>query len=233
MHKIIVLFSLSLVAAGTAVAQSPRTSGEHQWQRNFHPDKASLRPSGVNPYFRLESGYRMNYQSGSHTDTVTVLPATKLIDGVETRVVEDKESENGDLIELTHDYFAIDRTNNDVYYFGEDVDEYKDGKVVGHGGSWLSGVKGAHFGLMMPGKVEVGQRFYEELAPGVGEDRAEVISKSGHVATPYGTFDDCVKIRETSPLEPGSAETKFYVRGIGLVKDPEFLLVKVTTGTRD
>ena len=233
MHKTIVVFAFALVAAGTAVGQSPGISGEHLWQKNFHPDKANLGPTGVNPYFRLEPGYRMYYRFDSDTDTVTVLPKTKLIDNVEARVVEDRESKKGKLTELTHDYFAIDRTTNDVYYFGEDVDEYKDGKVVGHGGSWLSGVKGAHFGLMMPGKIEVGQRFYEELAPGVGQDRAEVISKSGHVTTPYGTFDDCVEIRETSPLEPGSSETKFYVRGIGLVKDPEFPLVKVTKGTRN
>lgn len=233
MHKTVMLFSLALLAAGIALAQPPHASDGGSWQKDFHPDKANLGPTGVNPYFRLEPGWRMYYQAGSHSDTVTVLPKTKLIDGVEARVVEDRESEKGRLTELTYDYFAIDRTTKDVYYFGEDVDEYKGGKVIGHGGSWLSGSKGAHFGLMMPGKPEVGQRFYEELAPGVGQDRAEVISESGHISTPYGIFDHCLVIRETSPLEPGSVETKYYASGVGLVKDPDFPLVKVTRDQRD
>lgn len=58
----------------------------------------------------------------------TVLNETKMVDGVETRVIEDRETKNGQLIELPRDYYAIDSAKNDVYYFGEDVDVYKNGK---------------------------------------------------------------------------------------------------------
>ena len=131
-------------------------------------DKKTLGVKGSNPYFILTPGYQLSYKNGNDTDTVTVLNETKVIDGVETRVVEDREMKNGQLIELTSDYYAIDSVTNDVYYFGEDVDTYRNGKVTGHEGAWLSGVKGAKFGLMMPGKPKVGQRFYQEQAPGVG-----------------------------------------------------------------
>ena len=53
----------------------------------------------------------------------------------------------------------------DVYYFGEEVDVYKGGKVTSHQGSWMSGVDAAKFGLMIPGKPVAGARFVQELAP--------------------------------------------------------------------
>jgi hypothetical protein len=67
---------------------------------------------------------------------------------------------------------------------GEDVDVYKNGKVASHEGAWLSGVKGAKFGLMMPGTPRAGHKFYQEKAPGVGMDRAEIISVDEKVTTP-------------------------------------------------
>ena len=149
-----------------------------------------------------------------------------MIDGIETRVVEDREMKNGQLVELTRDYYAIDSATNDVYYFGEDVDVYKNGKVAGHEGAWLSGVKGAKFGLMMPGQPKAGQRFYQEQAPGVGMDRAEIVSDNEKVTTPEGTFEKCIHVVETSALEKGMKDHKWYAAGVGQVKDAELVLVR-------
>ena len=156
---------------------------------------------------------------------VTVLNETRVIDGVTTRVVEDRESHDGKLVEWTRDYYAIDSVTNDVYYFGEDVDVYRNGKVVGHEGSWMSGEKNAKFGLMMPAKPVVGQRFYQEQAPGVGMDRAEIKSTSSSLATPAGTFANVVYVVENSPLETGSSK-KWYAAGVGPVKDDDMILAK-------
>jgi hypothetical protein len=202
-------------------------SQTQDWQAAFPADKKNLGPTGSNAYFVLEPGHRLYYQHGRNNLTTTVLSETKMVDGVETRVVEDKEIKNGQIVELTRDYFAIDRTTKDVYCFGEEVDNYKNGKVVGHEGAWLSGVKGAKFGLMMPGKLKVGQKFYQEQAPGVGMDRAELIAVGETVTTPAGTFKDCVHTKETSALEKGMADHKWYAPGIGLVKAGEFVLVRV------
>jgi hypothetical protein len=141
-------------------------------------------------------------------------------------VVEDREMKNGALVELTHDYYAIDSATNDVYYFGEDVDVYKNGKVVSHEGSWLSGVKGAKFGLMMPGNPKPGQRFYQEQAPGVGMDRTEILAVNEKVTTPAGTFERCVHVVETSPIEKGLKDHKWYAPGVGQVRDGRMPLVK-------
>lgn len=53
-------------------------------------------------------------------------------------VMEDREFVSGELQEVTLDYFA-QSDEGSVYYLGEDVDNYKHGKVVGHEGAWLYG----------------------------------------------------------------------------------------------
>ena len=198
------------------------------WQSQFPVDHSRLGLQGSNPYFNLTPGYRLFYEHGKSAEVVAVMREAKLIDGVETRVVEDRETSDGQLVEVTRDYYAIDSATNDVYYFGEDVDVYKNGRVVSHEGSWLSGEKGAKFGLMMPAAPRAGQRFYQELAPGVGMDRAEVMSDSPRLITPAGTFEHTLHVRETSPLEKGATH-KWYVSGIGPVKDGDMVLVKRDT----
>jgi hypothetical protein len=217
------LLAIFLLAAGAGTLVPQATA---DWQAVFPVDRKTLGVKGSNAYFNLTPGYRLYYKDGNTTDTLTVLNETKQIDGVETRVVEDREMKNGALVELTRDYYAIDPATNDVYYFGEDVDVYKNGKVVSHEGSWLSGLKGAKFGLMMPGNPKPGQRFYQEQAPGVGMDRAEILSVNEKVTTPAGTFDRCVHVVETSPIEKGLKDHKWYAPGVGQVRDGKMPLVR-------
>ena len=220
-----------LVAASiAAVAAFAWQSGKGDWRSNFAVDKKALSATGTNQYFVLTPGFRLYYEHGKNTLTTTVLNETKVIDGVETRVVEDRETKNGQLAELTRDYYAIDRNTNGVYYFGEDVDTYKNGKLRGHEGAWLSGVKGAKFGMMMPGAIKAGQKFYQEQAPGVAVDRAEVVAIGETVTTPAGAFKNCVQMKETSAIEKGMADRKWYAPGVGMVKENEFVLVRVEKG---
>jgi hypothetical protein len=154
-----------------------------------------------------------------------VLKDTKVVDGVETRVVEEHESADGKVAEVSRNFFAIDRTTGDVYYFGEEVDEYKNGKIASHGGAWLSGINGAHYGLFMPPKPAVGRKFYQEVAPKVAMDRCEVVATDVKYTTPAGTFENCVKMKETTPLEHGS-EYKIYGPKVGLLMDGDMKLVR-------
>jgi hypothetical protein len=147
-------------------------------------------------------------------------------------IIEDREMKKGQVVEVTRDYYPIDSATNDVYYMGEDVDVYKNGKVIGHEGAWLSGVNGAKFGLMMPGAPKSGRKFYQELAPGVGQDRAEIVSVGEKITTPAGTFENCVHVLETSPAEKRLHDHKWYAPGVGQVKDAEMMLVKYGTEQR-
>jgi hypothetical protein len=193
------------------------------------PDKTHFVNQGDNPYFILQPGYRLTLkgtESGRNVQLiVTVLDETHVVDGVATRVVEERESQNGELVEVSRNYFAFDPATKDVYYFGEDVDVYKRGKVVNHEGSWLAGVNGARFGLMMPGTPAVGQKHFQEQAEGVAMDHAEIVSLTERLATPAGTFERCLKTKETTPLEKGAVEYKLYAPGVGLIKDGGLVLV--------
>lgn len=196
------------------------------WTEDFPVEAGELGPTGRNRYFILEPGYYLVLRKGNEEVTITVLNETKKVDGVLTRVVEEKETKNGKLVEISRNFFAISKRTNSVYYFGEEVDIYEDGKVVSHDGAWLSGVKGARFGLMMPGTPLVGGRYYNEIAPEVAMDRAEILSTKETVETIAGTFKNCLKIVETNPLEPGNKEYKYYARGVGLINDANAELVK-------
>lgn len=196
----------------------------------FPVESGDWASTGRNPYFILEPGYFQILEGKEEGKdvriTITVLGETRQIDGVETRVVEDKVFENGQLKEDTRDYFAFSKRTASVYYFGEDVDNYKDGKVANHDGSWLSGANGAKYGLQMPGIPLLGARFYQELAPGAGMDRIEIVSLSETLETPAGKFERCLKTEETSPLEPGVREYKLHAPGIGVIQEGEVKLVK-------
>jgi len=219
MKRAIILF-----AAAAALAAQTDKSG---FRTSFPVDRQALGTTGSNPCFVLTPGFILHYKHGKNTLTTTVLNETKMIDGVECRVVEDRETKGGQIAELTRDYYAIDRNTGDVYYFGEDVDTYQNGKLAGHQGAWLSGVKGAKFGMMMPGAPKAGQKFYQEQAPGVGMDRSEVTATGATVTTPAGVFKNCVRTKETNPLEKGGGDRKWYAPAVGMVKEGEFELVKI------
>jgi len=206
--------------------QPAKASAEEEgWRAAFPVDKANLVPTGKSPYFILEPGRKSVFKDEEGTKlTITVLAETKVVDGVTTRIVEEREEKNGQPEEISRNYFAMDKTTGDVYYFGEDVDVYKNGKVASHGGAWLSGVEGAKFGLLMPAEAKVGDKFYQEVAPKVAMDRAEIVSVDEELKTPAGTFK-CVHVKETSPLEKGASH-KWHAAGVGLVKDDEFVLAE-------
>jgi hypothetical protein len=225
------VLSLGLVVAlGCAGAAKDRADGDADkgWTEPTLPDRATLSSVGRNPYFVLEPGYvlHLKKKDGVDTLTVSVLNETKVVDGVETRVVEERETGGGKLVEVSRNFFAVSKQNGDLYYFGEEVDIYKDGKVTGHEGAWLAGVNGAKPGLMIPGEPKVGVRFYQELAPKVAMDRSEIVSVTATYATPAGDFKKVLKVKEGSAIEKGEDEIKQYAPGVGLIQDEEFVLVK-------
>lgn len=203
---------------------------ENPWQDSFAVDEANFASTGKNTYLILEPGYQLVFEGGEDGEkaqlTITVLNETKKVGNVETRVVEERETVDGKLTEVSRNYFAIDKTTNNVYYFGEDVDDYKDGKVSGHGGAWLAGEKGAKYGLLMPGTPKVGERYYQEIAPGVAMDRAETVSLTEKVKVPAGKFEDCLKVKEGSALKPKEKEYKYYAPGVGLLRDGDLKLAR-------
>src|SRR5688572_11712668 len=200
--------------------------GPDRFVSQFEVDKNNLVTHGKNDYFILEPEYQLVLEGPDEKVLITVLEKTKMVDGVKTRIVEEREFENGELTEVSFNYFAIDKTTKAVYYFGEDVDIYEDGKVVRHEGEWLSGVDRARFGLMMPATPVVGYAFYQEIAPGKALDRGEIVSLNEMLKTPASQFTNCLKVLETSGMDANEHGYKIYAKGVGMIQDEDMLLVK-------
>lgn len=217
-----VLAAAALVVSSAACAQS----ADGSWQREFALSECQLSTTGRNRYFVLEPGFQLVLQSGEERLHVTVLNETRTIDGVLTRVVEEREWKDGQLYEISRNYFAICPRTADVFYFGEHVDFYEGRKVVRHDGTWVAGEKGSKAGLIMPGTPRVGMKYYQEIAPEVAMDRAEIVKVDATCETPAGKFSNCLIVREGTPLEPGVEEFKSYAPDIGLIQDEDLKLVK-------
>ena len=232
------VFSLVMViAVATAailiVSTSPKVNAQNEsWTSSFNMGDCNFSTTGTNPYFILQPGYHLVFagvEDGESLNvTVTVSNETKVVgDGIVTRVVEERtvNSETNDLKEITRDYFAICDKTNSVFYFGEDVNNYENDELVDHEGSWLHGSNNARAGLIMPGTVLLGSRYYQEIAPDVALDKAEIVSMNQTVSVPAGSFRDVIKMTETNDLEPGIQEDNLHALGIGQVIDNELELV--------
>jgi hypothetical protein len=175
-----------------------------------------------NPYFPLTPGTTLSYRGKldgkSATDIFTVTNRTKVILGVTTTVVHDQVFIKGELVEDTEDWFAQD-ANGNVWYFGEDTKELENGVVVSTEGSWEAGVNNARAGIFMPAVPRVGQIFKQEEAKNVAEDCSKIVDLNATVKTPFVSSNQALKTEEFSLLEPGVLDNKYYVRGIGLVRE--------------
>jgi hypothetical protein len=203
----------------------PARQADSAWTERFLVEPGELVSTGRNPYFVLEPGYRLVLEGGDRRLTITVLSETRTVDGIESRIVEERETSAGALVEVSRNYYALSRRSNSVFYLGEAVDMYRNGRIIGHQGSWVAGSNGARFGLMMPGQPLVDGRYYQEQAPGIAMDRARIAGMSGSIRTRAGGFSNILKIEETTPLEPKVKEYKLYAAGVGLIQDGDLKLV--------
>jgi len=149
---------------------------------------------------------------------VTVTNETKEIMGVTCVVVRDTVTVDGELVEDTFDWYAQDKYGN-VWYFGEESKQYEDGDLVSLEGSWKAGVDGAQPGIIMEADPVVGDLYRQEFAPGEAEDMGEVLALGETVTVPAGTFTDCLKTKDFTPMEPEVVEHKYYAPGVGVVKE--------------
>ena len=183
-----------------------------------------------NPYWPMSPGSRWVYrETDEGTEKrveVTVTDRTKKIaNGVEARVVHDVVTEDGELVEVTDDWYAQDKAGN-VWYLGEDTAEYENGKVTTRSGSFEAGVDGAQAGIIMPANPRDGMAYRQEYYKGEAEDRAEVLSTEEQVEVPFGYFEGALMTKDLVPLEPKVSEYKLYARDVGPV-----LTVKTSGGS--
>jgi hypothetical protein len=224
-----------MTITGINFAMAGAKTTDAKYSESFNLENCTFSTTGSHPYFILEPGYQLVFEGedkdkGPVNVTSTVLDQTKVVgDGIVARVVEEKtvNAQTGDVIEITKDYFAICNETNTVVYLGEDVDDYENGKVVGHEGAWLHGSDNARAGLIMPGIILMGSKYYQEIAPDVAMDKAVVVGVNETVNVPAGSFSGVIHITETSDLEPAAAaEENLHAPGVGQIIDGDTKLVR-------
>jgi hypothetical protein len=182
-------------------------------------DPATFTTEIDNPYWPMVPGttwvYTETDADGTKLHTkVTVTEQTKMIAGIEARVVHDVVSEGGQIVEDTFDWYAQDAAGN-IWYLGEDTKEFEDGKLKTTAGSWETGVDGAQAGIIIPARPQPGMTYRQEYYQGEAEDNGAVLSLQEFAKVPFGSFHDLLMTRDTTPLEPDLVEYKFYAKDVG------------------
>ncbi len=230
---------LALALVIGAIGKPASAAADTAFTEDFDIERCKFLPNGRdNPYFSLHPGDQLTLEGDDDGEEVkveiTVTDETKDITfrtpngstmTVRTRVVVEREWIDGDLIEVSRNWYSRCRQTNDVFYFGEAVDFIDNGQVVGHGGSWQAGVAGAQPGIIIPARFLLGSRYYQEQAP-EAQDRAEHVDMGLTVRAAGRTFRGCVEVLETTPLEPGHESVKVYCPGVGLVVDSAVTLTE-------
>jgi hypothetical protein len=179
----------------------------------------------TNPWFPLARGsvyvYDGQKDGKQARDVMTVTRRTRTIAGIRAAVVADRLFLNGILAERTTDWYAQDRRGT-VWYLGEATAELDaNGKVTSTEGSFLNGRDGAKGGIFMPAHPRVGYSGQQESFKGQAEDRFRILDMATSVNTPAVSSQNAMLTEEKTPLEPAVVDHKYYVQGIGTVKEQQ------------
>lgn len=168
----------------------------------------------TNPYSSMPVGKKLVYESQTQdglTRVEKLIPGwTNTIMGVQTLVSWHREYLDGKLVEDVRDYYAQHK-NGDVWYFGEHVDAYEDGKLTDHDGAWIAGEDGGKPGIWMLADPRPGDEFRVEHYIGEAEDIRKIEAIHEMVTVPTGTYTDCVKTFDWAALanDMGTATSYF------------------------
>ena len=148
---------------------------------------------------------------------------------VPCHILVEEAYEADELVERSFNYFA-QADDGTVYYFGEVVNNYENGVIVNHDGSWLVGgstlpsdppaneVGNADKpAVFMPAHPELGDVFKpEDLFP-IVDETAEIVGVDLDVLVLGVKYDGAIQVQESTRLAPGT-EFKWYAPGVGVVK---------------
>ena len=99
-----------------------------------------------------------------------------------------------------------------VWYFGEDVFDFRDGAIVVTEGTWLAGRDGPA-AMIMPADPQVGDVYRPENAPGIVFEEVTVASVQETLDGPLGPIEGGMLASELHM--DGGTEDKFFAPGYG------------------
>jgi hypothetical protein len=227
---LLVLATLTVTTAATAAAApGPKEFCGTGSAIDFDPWEFPASPRVDNRWFPLKPGMQYTTDgtvtsaegTSAHKVVHTVTGLTKVIDGVNTVVMWDRDYSDGELAESELAFFAQSE-DGDVWLFGEYPEEFENGEFVGAPSTFISGIARAQAGIAMQAGPRTGTPAYvQAYAPKVDFlDCGQVFKKQQNVCAPTACYDDVLVVDEYNPREPPSAghQRKFYSAGTGLVR---------------
>ncbi|MBA2537979.1 MAG: hypothetical protein H0V20_11185 [Actinobacteria bacterium] len=165
---------------------------------------------------------------------VTLLPETRIIEWqgqqVETLVSQYVAYLGGRIEEVAYDLYAQD-DDGAVWYFGEDVFNFKDGFIADTHGTWIAGRDGPA-AMIMPADPQVGDVYRPENIPGFVFEEVTVKAVARTLDGPLGPVEGGLVIEElhmdntTEGKTFGPGYGEFFTAGGG---DVEALALAVPT----
>lgn len=155
-----------------------------------------------------------------HQVIFTVTDLTKVINGVKSVVVFDRDISDGVLVESELAFFAQDDQGN-VWNVGEYPEEYENGVLQGAPSTWFTGIDGAQAGVHMLANPQLGTAPYMQgYAPSIDFfDCGRVFRMGKSTCVPFDCYNNVLVIDEWSPLESGAAhQRKLHAPGVGIVQ---------------
>jgi hypothetical protein len=174
----------------------------------------------TNPYFPMDVGQQWILEGGGEKVQISVLDETVEVAGVMTRVIEEREWEDDEMVEISRNFFA-QAADGTVCYFGEDVEMYEDGQVVSREGEWRADEPGSRPGIIMPANPDIGMKFQMEV--GRASDEGLIVAVGETRSVPAGTFTETIRVREIDPSD-NEEEDKLFARGVGFLVDEDMEL---------
>jgi hypothetical protein len=173
----------------------------------------------TNPLFPVslqESVLMLGHVEGKPFRTeVTLLPETLIIEWegqqVETLVSQYNAFLDGRIEEVAYDYYA-QADDGSVWYFGEDVFDFRAGAIVVTEGTWLAGRDGPA-AMIMPADPRVGDVYRTENAPGFVFEEVTVRSTDETLDGPLGPIRGGMLADELH--SDGKTEQKVFAPGYG------------------
>jgi hypothetical protein len=169
---------------------------------------------------------------------VTLLPETRIVEWegqqVEVLVSQYAAFLDGRIEEIAYDLYA-QADDGSVWYFGEDVFDFRDGVIVVTEGTWLAGRDGPA-AMIMPADPHVGDVYRPENAPGFVFEEVTVKSVTETLDGPLGPIEGGMVASELHM--DGSREEKTFAPGYGEFytaggPDVEALALAVPTDASD
>jgi hypothetical protein len=240
--RIVVIFiswlvMLSAAACGTQSANQsaqngsestqaePLTGSAQDFERAQFDDPTHI----DNEWLPLKPGTQFVYEGSTfivdekrreeHRVVFTVTDLTKVIDGIRTLVVWDRDYSGGELVETEIAFHAQDNAGN-VWHLGQYPEEYENGKFDKAPG-WIVGQKGAQAGISMKAEPRLGAPSYAQgyaPPPLNWDDRARVYKVGQKVCVPVDCYENVLVTEEFEPSIPGVYQLKYYASGVGNIR---------------